>query len=61
MTRKATTMKTKMTKAQMRMAINMSTRADWYLEFAYKVSRDKNNTSAMAIIGAEMARRGISI
>jgi hypothetical protein len=54
-------MKTKMTKAQMRMAINMTTRADWYLEFAFKVSKEKGNTSAMAIIGAEMARRGISI
>ena len=61
MTRKATTMKTKMTKAQMRMAINMSTRADWYLEFAFKVSKEKGNTSAMMIISAEMARRGMSI
>lgn len=61
MTRKATTMKSKMTKAQIRMAINMSTRADWYLEFAFKVSQEKGNTSAMMIIGAEMARRGISI
>ena len=54
-------MKTKMTKAQIRMALNMATRADWYLEFAYKVSQEKNNTSAMMIIGAEMTRRGISI
>jgi len=54
-------MKTKMTKAQMRMAINMSTRADWYLEFAFKVSKEKGNTSAMMIISAEMARRGMSI
>ena len=55
------TMKTKMTKAQIRMAHNMSTRADWYLVFAYKVSAEKGNTSAMNIISAEMARRGISI
>ena len=60
-TRKAPTMKTKMTKAQIRMAHNMSTRADWYLVFAYKVSAEKGNTSAMNIISAEMARRGISI
>jgi len=61
MTRKVATMKTKMTKSQMRMAINMTTRADWYLEFAFKVAKEKGNTSAMMIISAEMARRGISI